>query len=184
MARINPTVRTWLLTLLVVGAVLGVIALVGGFGPRDTSPYRVEAGQQVSLTRWDITLHGCEIEPSEDSDGGAVVIRLDATNRWRATLEMLEPAVGVELPTGEGYGFDGEWYTTRNLAGGGFDPGFAAEASIRLETEEPLWGPDEAITVSLFDESSDDGYLSSDRWYPSELVAVVDLVCTVLEVEE
>lgn len=184
MARINPTVRTWLITLASIGALVGVTAAAGGFEPRDTSPLEFEAGEPVSLTRWDIELHGCEVEPHEDSEGGDVTIHLTVTNRWWATLDLLDPAVGVELPTGEGYGFDGEWFSTRNATGGGFDPGFEAEARIRLETEQPLWGPEEPITVSLFNEASDDGYLSNDRWYPSELVAVVDLVCTVLEVEE
>lgn len=184
MARINPTVRTWLVTLAALGAVVGVVALAGGFAERDVSPLRTDVDERVSLTRWEIEIHSCEVEPAEDADGGDVTLSLSVTNRWWATLDLLDPAVGVKLPTGEEYGFRGEWFSTRNAVGGGFDPGFGAEASIRLETEQPLWAADEPITVNLFDEASDDGYLSNDRWYPSELVAVVELACTVLEVEE
>lgn len=184
MARINPTVRTWLVTFAAIGAAVGLVALLGGFGSRDTSPLRVDVGQEISLSRWDITVNGCEVEPEEDADGGEVTISVDVTNTWWATLDLLDPAVGVDLPTGESYGFTGEWFSTRNAAGGGFDPGFPAEASIRLETEQPLWDAAEPIRVRLFDEASDDGYLANDRWYPSELVAVVETVCTVVEVED
>lgn len=184
MARMNPTVRTWLITLVCLGAVVGIIALAGGFNPRDTSARRIDVGVEIATTRWYVSVNSCEVEPAEDADGGDVTIHLDAENRWWATLDRLEPAVGVELPTGEKYGFSDEWFSTRSASGGGFDPGFAQQASLRLETEQPLWEPDQPITVNLYDEASDDGYLASDRWYPSEMVAKVELVCTILEVEE
>lgn len=184
MARINPTVRTWLVTFAVVAVLLGGLALAGGFAPRDPAPLRVEAGREVSLSRWDITVEHCEVEPDDEADGGDVRIHVAATNRWDATLDNLSTAVGVDLPTGELFGFQHESFGTRTDSGGGFDPGFPATAYLRISTEQPLWEPSETVRVSLYDEASSDGYISNDRWYPASIVAVVDLECTFLEVEE
>lgn len=184
MSRLTPTVRTWVLTCAVAVLLVAVVGLAGGFEPRDTRAISVEPGRQVSVTRWDLSVDGCEMEADEDG-GGRLHVFLTATNRWTETMTGFGGAVGVVLPDGERFGAGEQLMTTTNLdSDGGFDPGFTAAVRLRTDFEQPVWDATHPLRVNLNREVNSDGYLLSGRWGPGATVAVVELACTLVEDEQ
>lgn len=183
----NPRARTgarsWLIAAIAVGLLTGGIALAGGFEPAAPRPADTAVGEQINLTRWDVTVDGCQITPADQyRDQPLVQINLTVTNTWDASQASLNrAAVSIRMPNGERFGSSDEWFRMYDAErSGGFDPGFERPAVITMDLAEPLWTDGAPVRLLLATERQRDGFILSGNWVADETAAVLDLDCPVV----
>lgn len=164
----------WVGALSALVASVAALAALGAF--REAEPIaalRVEPGDVVSLTRWDLTVESCEYSPPEPghaTEFGEVVVRGTATNTSDASLPMVnQRTYMLHLPNGEVFGgWEGQYYAFVDpVAHGPFDPLIPAEYEIIASLETDGWPESGAeIKVRLADEFQRDGFLVGGSWEP------------------
>lgn len=184
MPAISPTARNWIGGLVTTAAVLGALALAGGFAPASSQPGRqIAPGETISLTRWDVSVDACSYLPPYDDQTdsfGRVELTMTVTNTWSQSLPYMEKETyAVNLPNGDALaGANGEWMTFIGIEGtGGFDPGFTRTAVVRGDLLSEYWGTDEPVLVRLASERPSDSYLNSDSWTADRQEAFIYLPC-------
>lgn len=184
MSSVRDAARPWVLTVTIVGALIAVVAALGGF-ERSThgSARTVSQGETIELTRWDVVVEGCTYTPpaSDADDAATVQIRALVTNTSDETLSALNPeTLIVHLPNGQSAGGRSETYVVHeNLdAGGGFDPHIPTNSMFSVKVSPEGW-PAEAGEVELrfASEYQREGFIMAGAWTANVERANVTLSC-------
>ena len=173
----------WLITAAVLAAVVGLVAVTGGWADAGEARGRpVAAGTRVDLERWQVRVMSAELrdrDPQLDYETpDTLVVRLWLLNTTDTTLSSPESGL-IQVVTGiaEQPEYDGFRATTgRTLS---LDPGTAQEVELALtypENASPA-APDQVV-VLLHDERLDENLSGSPYWRITGRVAQVRLPLT------
>lgn len=167
--RARRGILQWTISLVLLGALAGTVAVLGGFEPVHTPPGYVQPGEPQRTTRWEFRVDRAELATKDYSDEKVLRVWFTLTNLWEETLSRPGDRI-VAVSVGDELVQELIW---RDANGGtiSMDPGVPRRVVAQVKaTELPQTGDE--VTVRLGDESESTGLVSHGWGLGREINAV------------
>lgn len=176
-SRVPVSPRRWLIGVAVVLVVVGVVAVLGGFGERRPRPAEMRGvGDEIAVARYTLRVDGAEWVARSGAEP-ELRVAMTLTNTTRDALYLSDYAVLVRLADGTVLPLDDD-RTARVWREGNvgmFDPLLPEKAVLTIKKGLPASMPGE-IAVFVSDEvPRADGPVSSGGWVFDRMAARVDV---------
>lgn len=176
----SRTARSWLITVVVVGLLVGVIAAFGGFKQAITSLERdLPVGEPVDTGRWMVTVERATLSDVDARDGYDIdpVVRvwLHVTNLdTRPGHGISDDAIAFLGPHGR---LDAEGLPYMERYGSGpsdIGPRLSRTVYYDFPIGDDEWAEGDIVRVGLgYEQYGSGGYSATDEWSYTHMVGVV-----------
>lgn len=176
----NKTARSWLITVVVVGLLVGVIAAFGGFqrASTDLEP-ALPIGEPVDTGRWMVSVQRATLSDVDARDGFDIdpVVRvwMNVTNLdTRYSYGLSEDAIAFLGPHGR-IDTEGLPYMQRVGSGpGDIGPRLSREVYFDFPIGTQEWAEGDIVRVALgYEQYGSGGYSATEAWNYTHMVGVV-----------
>ncbi|MGD7706497.1 hypothetical protein [Microlunatus sp. Y2014] len=176
---IRQAATPWLITAAVIGLLLLMVAVTGGFTPASDTGRRVEAGRSVEVGEWRLVVHSAEltdVSPDGSYDTADTVrVHLDVTHRGEATVRFVPHGLIRVVVDSAPVEEELQWRSADPDREYAFDPDVTESVLAELAYADDQHPPAPAtVRVVIHDVRWDAGLLSED-WQVGAAVAHVDL---------